>query len=197
MNDIMDKDSKFKERKIEFYSLLFVSFTYPIFIPFAILYTLWRWGFDFFINPLKMATFLITICGAIIAYFVIKATSIRVKDYKPGNKFLTIGGIELEILRKIVIKTLENNRKGYEITLNKKPEHSFSEVLYRKSIFTVKLEKGSSVKIKKDRYFKKEDELSRKVWDLQYVKTKSGKREKEDAEILRELSKRLEDYIVD
>ena len=197
MNDIMDKDSKFKERKIEFYSLLFVSFTYPIFFPFAILYTWWRWRFDFFNNTLRIATFLIIICGAIITYFVIKASFIRVKEYKPGNKSLTVGGIELEILKKIVIKTLENNRKGYEITLNKKPEHNLSEVLYSKEIFTIKLESGSFIKIKKDRYFKKENDLSRKVWDLQYVKTRSGKREKEDAEILRELSKRLEDYIVD
>ncbi len=199
MNDIMrSKICEFKERKIEYYTLLVAIILYPSIVPIGIIYTLlWRWKLEIFSSYLRIAMLVNFIFILLILYPLMVIFINSVKDFKPGNKFLTVGGIDLEILKKILIETLDEHERGYEIILNKEPDHNFSEVLYRKEIFAVKLENESFMKIKKDRYFPKNSKTDWKCWNLQYDGTQVEEKKNIDTKLLQELSKRLEKYIVD
>ena len=198
MNDIMrGKIGEFKERKIEYYTLLVATIMYPLTCPLILVYALWSWGFGIFDNNHRIIIFVLSLIILLILYPLMVIFINSVKDFKPGNKFLTVGGIDLKILKKILIETLDEHERGYDIILNKEPDHNFSEVLYRKEIFAVKLENESFMKIKKDRYFPKNSKTDWKCWNLQYDGTQVEEKKNIDTKLLQELSKRLEKYIVD
>lgn len=180
-----------KERKIECVILFTSAFIYPSLFIGASIYFLWAWRLAFFDSKLRSAIFALIIFNLLLLYPLLKLFINSVKDYRPGNKFIEIRGFELDHLKELVISTVENNRISYEVELDKDPEDSFSEVLYRKEIFTIKLDNGAYLRIKKNRYFNDMDQISRKVWDLQYDATQIKSKVDNDLALLKALTDRL------
>ncbi len=190
----MGEVEEFRERRIEHHTLLVAGILYPTLFLLGAIYFLWRWKLKVFSSSVRIAIFANLIFIFIILFPLLKLFINAVKDYRPGNKFLELRGIDLKKLKKIVIKTLDENNRKYEVMLNKKPEDSFSEVLYRKDIFTVKLDNDAFIRIKKNRHFTEDTDVSKQVWDLQYdgAQVEDGK----DIKILKNFSQRLKGHII-
>lgn len=196
---MMFKVGKFKERKIEFIGFLFISISYPIFFPLAfviLIYYKWGGGVNIFGDILKIAIIVTLLFGFLFLFPLVKASICSAKDYKPGKMFLKIKGLSLSELRELILKNCENKEMEYNVIKDKKPDNSFSEILYRKDLFTIKLEDNSIIRIKKNRYFTEDTDVSKQVWDVQYDKTQKKKDGKKVSELLRIISKRLDDYII-
>lgn len=185
----------FREKRIEYYTLLVASILYPTLLLFGTTQFLWSWGLKVFSSSVRIAILANLIFLFIILFPILKLFVNAIKYYRPGNKFLKLRGVDLKKLKKVVIEVLNESDIKYKDKMNKKPEHSFSEVLYRKEIFTVKLDSDAFIRIKKNRHFTEDTDVSKKVWDLQYdgTRAENGK----DDKLLRNLSQMLKSYVID